>query len=134
MAKVVEPLEGHAAGHRSIADYRHHTTPVAGSGPCGGKPVGVREDGRGVGVLDPVVGRLVPGGVARQEAGLAESSKVGGSAGQQLVDVGLVSGVKEDGVPRAVKDSMKGQRELNGAQIRAEVAAGAVHGVDDALA
>ena len=50
------------------------------------------------------------------------------------MDVGLVSGVKEDGVPWAVKDPMKGQRELNGAQVRPQVAAGAVHGVDDALA
>ena len=95
--------------------------------------MGVGQDGRGVGVLDPVVGRLVPGGVARQEASLAEPAEVGGSAGQQLVDVGLVSGVKEDGVPWAVKDSMEGQCELHGAQVRPEVAAGAVHGVDDAL-
>jgi len=96
--------------------------------------MGVGQDCRGVGVLDPVVGRLVPGGIARQEAGLAESAEVGGSACQQLVDVGLVSGIKEDGVPWAVKDSMEGQREFHGAQIRPEVAAGAVHGVDDALA
>ena len=95
--------------------------------------MGVGQDGRGVGVLDPVVGRLVPGGVTRQEASLTEPAEVGGSAGQQLVDIGLVSGVKEDGVPWAVKDSMKGQRELHGAQVRPEVAAGAANGVDDAL-
>jgi hypothetical protein len=56
VAEVVEPLEGHAAGQRPVADDRHDAAVVlAPQLERLGEAVGVAEDGRGVAVLDPVV-------------------------------------------------------------------------------
>ena len=134
VTEVVETLEGHAAGHRAITDHRHDPPAVAGSGPCRGQAVGVRQHGRRVGVLDPVVGRFISGRIARHLSGLAQSVELGDPSGQEFVDVGLVPGVEEDGVPWAIENPVESQGELHGAQVRTKVAAGAVHGVDDALA
>ncbi len=51
-----------------------------------------------MGVLDPVVFGLGPAGVSRHAAGLAEGAEPFASAGEQLVDVGLVAGVPQDHV------------------------------------
>ena len=52
-----------------------------------------------MGVLHDVVDGLSPRGVAGQAAALAQMSEVL-TAGEQLVDIGLVTGVEHDGVPR----------------------------------
>ena len=52
-----------------------------------------------MGVLHDVVDGLSPRGVAGQAAALAQISEVL-TAGEQLVDIGLVTGVEHDGVPR----------------------------------
>ena len=53
------------------------------------------------------------------------------STGDQLVDVGLVAGVPQDDVVGRVEHPVQRQRELDGAEVRAEVATDPVHGVDD---
>ena len=67
VAEVVERLVGHAAGHGAVADHGHH--PAVGlvlEVHGHGQAVGVAQDGGGVAVLDPVVGRLGPRRVARR--------------------------------------------------------------------
>src|SRR6202022_2159227 len=54
--------------------------------------------------------------------------------GQQLVDVGLVPGVPKDPVLRAVENAVKGQRQLNDAEIGSQVAPRLRHGGDQELA
>jgi hypothetical protein len=60
VADQVERLQGDPAGQRAVADHRHHPA-LAVPGPAGlGQAEGVAEGGRGVGVLDHVVGALGP--------------------------------------------------------------------------
>ena len=75
-------------------------------------------------VLDVVVAALLARGVAGEAAGLAQLGEPGAAAGHQLVDVGLVAGVPQDGVARRLEDTVQGQRQLDGAEVGAEVAAG----------
>ena len=82
-------------------------------------------------VLDPVVGRLGPGGIARQPTRLAQCGEPEPPAGHDLVDVGLVAGVPEDGVARGVEDPVQGEGQLDDAEVGAEVAAGERHRLDD---
>ena len=85
--------------------------------------MGVADDRRGVAVLDPVVLGLGPARVAREAAGLAEVDEVVAAAGDDLVDVGLVAGVPQEDVAGRVEHPVDGERELDGAQVGAQVAA-----------
>ena len=97
--EVVQPLEGHAAGERAVADHRDDPAALAVLVLLGdGEPVGVADHRRGVAVLDPVVLGLGAGRVAGEATGLAQRGEVGGPAREHLVDVGLVAGVPEDDV------------------------------------
>ncbi len=50
------------------------------------------------------------------------------------MDVGLVPGVEDDGVVRAVEDAVEGDGQLDDPEVRAEVATGAGDLVDEELA
>ena len=69
--------------------------------------------------------------VARQSSLLAEILEPIAPTGQQLVDIGLVARVPQDGVSRGVKDPVEGQGELDDTQVRSEVAARRGHRLDD---
>ena len=96
---------------------------LAAQPPGLGDAVGPGQGGGGVGVLDHVVLGLGPARVARQAALLLELAEVV-PAGEQLVDVGLVAGVEDDGVPGAVEDAVQRDGQLDDAEVGAEVAAG----------
>ena len=75
-------------------------------------------------VLDEVVAALLAARVAGQPAGLAQLGEAGLAAGDDLVHVGLVAGVPQDGVGRRLEHPVQGERQLDGAEVGAEVAAG----------
>ena len=83
-----------------------------------------------MGVLDHVVLGLGTARVAGQTAAGAQSGEVV-AAREQLVDVGLVPGVEDDRVARAVEDPVHGDGQLDDAEVGAEVAAGPGDGVDE---
>ena len=56
------------------------------------------------------------------------------SAGEQLVDVGLVTGVEDDGVPRRAEGAVQGDRQLHDTEVGTQVAAGARHRGDEVAA
>ena len=127
---VVQRLPGHPAGERAVADDRHHAAGLAAQ-PVGlGQPVGVGQAGRGVRVLHDVVLGLGLGRVPGQPAALPQRAELRVPAGEQLVHVGLVAGVEDDPVRRRVEDPVQRDGELHHAEVRAEVAAGARHGLD----
>jgi hypothetical protein len=133
MPEVVQGLVGHAAGQGAVAHHRDHLA-LAVDAPQlegAGDPVGVGERGRRVAVLNPVVLGLGPVGVARHAALLLQGLEAVAAAGQQLVHVGLVAGVPQDDVTGRVEDPVQGQRQLDGTEVRAEVASRRRHGVDD---
>ena len=131
--QVVQGLVGHAPGQRPVAHDGDHLA-LAVDAPQlepAGDAVGVGERGRRVAVLNPVVLGLGPVGVARHPARLLQGLEAVAATGQQLVHVGLVAGVPQDDVTGRVEDPVQGQRQLDGAEIRAEVPSGRRHGVDD---
>ena len=128
---VVQRLPGHAAGQGAVADDRHDVTVLAADRVRLREPVGVGQGGRRVAVLHPVVLGLGPARVARQPALLAESVEAREPSGQHLVHVGLVAGVEDDRVARRVEHAVDGQRQLDDAEVGAEMAAGARDGAHE---
>jgi hypothetical protein len=125
---VVQRLPGHPAGQRPVADHGHHVPVGLATQLVGlGQPVGVGQRGRGVRVLDHVVVGLGPARVPGQAVLLPQPGEPGSAPGDDLVHVRLVAGVPQDPVVRRVEDPVQRQRELDGAEIGAEVAAGARH-------
>ena len=94
------------------------------------KPVGVGQRGAGVAGLDPVVLALAARRIARQPALLAQVVEVGAASRQHLVDVGLVAGVEDDRIVRRVEHPVQGERQLDDAQVGAEMSAGGSNLVD----
>ena len=101
VAEVVDRLVGHPAGHRAVTDHGDDVAAVVGAEVAGGgEAVGVRQDRRRVAVLDEVVLGLLAARISRQTSGLTQRLEALLAAGHDLVDVGLVSGVPQDGVTR----------------------------------
>ena len=132
VAEVVEGLVGHAAGHRAVADDGHDVAMVVDAGVAGaGQAVGVGQDRGGVGVLHVVVAALLPARVAGEPAGLAQLREAGLAPGDDLVDVGLVAGVPQDGVEGRLEHPVERERQLDRAEVGAEMPAGVGHGLHD---
>jgi hypothetical protein len=125
---VVQCLPGHAPGQRAVADDGDDVA-VAETAQLVGlrEPVGVRQGGGGMGVLDDIVFGLGPAGVAGQAAALPQPGESVPPARQQFVDVGLMPGVEEDPVARGVEDPVQCQGQLHDAEVGAEMPAGAGH-------
>src|SRR5207248_9843657 len=108
----------------AVADDRNDLAFVALAKPGLGHPERVAERGRGMAVLDLVVGGLAPRRVSGQSVALPQSRELGRAAGDHLVDVGLVAGVPHDRVLRTVEHAMQGKGQLDHAQVGREMAAG----------
>jgi hypothetical protein len=132
---VVDRLVRHAAGHRAVTEHGDDVAVVVDTQVAGDRhPVGVREDRRGVAVLDEVVLRFLAAGIARQAALLTELLELALAAGDDLVDVRLVAGVPQDGVGRGVEHAVQGEGELDRAEVGAQVAARVRHRRHDEVA
>ena len=108
----------------AVADDGDDVAMRVGAGVAGdGEAVRVRQHGRGVTVLDVVVPALLAVRVARQAARLAQVLEPGLAAGDDLVHVRLVAGVPQDGVGGRLEHAVQGQRQLDRAEVGAEVAA-----------
>jgi hypothetical protein len=82
-----------------------------------------------VAVLDDVVLGLGPARVPGEAAALLEPAEVL-PAGEELVHVRLVAGVEDDPVAGRVEHPVDGERELDHAQVGAQVAPGPRHLLD----
>ena len=122
---VVQRLPGHAAGQRAVAhDGDDAPVVLAPQRVALRDAVGPGQGGGGVRVLDDVVLALGPARVARQAAGAAEAGEVL-PPGEQLVHVGLVTGVEDERVVRGVEHAVQRERELDHAEVGPEMPAGA---------
>ena len=135
VAEVVERLVGHAAGHRTVADDGDDVAVVGGAGVAGDRhAVGVAEHGGGVAVLDEVVPALLAVGIARHAVRLPQLREHRRATGDDLVHVGLVAGVPQDRVLRRLEHAVQGERQLDRAEVRAEVPGVLGDGFDDEVA
>ena len=127
---VVERLPGHAAGQRTVAHQRHHGAGLALQLQPAGDAGRVRQRGRRVGALHPVVLGLRAARVAGQATLLPQGREGVLATGQHLVHVALVTGVEDDGVVRGLEDAMQGDGQLDHAEVGSEVPAGLTDLVD----
>jgi hypothetical protein len=95
--------------------------------------VGPAERRRRVRVLHDVMDRLRAARVARQAVALAQPREVL-PAGQQLVDVRLVARVEHDRVAGRLEHPVDRDRQLDDAEVGAEVPAGARDGLHEKVA
>ena len=83
--------------------------------------------------LDDIVLGFGPARVAREPALLSQTREVL-SAGEQLVHIGLMAGVEDDGVAGAVEDPVERHGQLDDAEIGTVVATGAGNRLHEELA
>jgi hypothetical protein len=128
-AGVVERLERHAGGQRAVADDRDRARIAAGT-RVRDRHAERRADRRArVAGAERVVLALTALQEPRQAATTPDRRQGVPPAGQDLVRVGLVADVPDERVAGRVVDVVQRDRELDGAQARREVAAGAAHGL-----
>ena len=132
---VVQRLPGHPAGQRTVPDDRDdRTVGLAAQLVRFGQPIGVGQARRRVRVLDDVVIGLGPARVPGHAAPLPQGPELRLAPGQELVHVGLVTGVEDDAVLRRAEDPVQRDRQLDDTKVRAEMAAGADDGLDEGVA
>jgi hypothetical protein len=131
---VVQRLPGHAAGERPVAHDGDHGAGVPADGEGLGQPVGVGQRRRRVAVLDPVVLALRAARVPGEATALAQPLEPLDAPGEHLVHVGLVAGVEDDRLAGRLEHAMEGDRQLDAAQVGAQVAAGLGDAGDEGVA
>ena len=132
--RVVERLEGQPASHSPVPDHRHHLPlfalePLAFGNAQGGAYAGGRVPG-----TERVVFALIPAGEAGQPARLPQSGERLSPSGEQLVSVGLVAHIPDDGIHRRLEHIVQGHGQLHHHQGGSQVTSGRAHHLDDALA
>ena len=128
----VQGLVGDATGEGAIADHGDAFTVLAD--PLAHRlfqPDRVADRGRGVAGAHDVVLGLGDRAERGKALVLADRRQLLAAAGEDLVRVGLVADVPEDLVARRVQQAVKGDGELAGAKVGAEVTADLTDRVDD---
>ena len=119
---------------RSVTDDDRDALHAVPQVACLGQAFGDREPGAGVPAIEHVVRRF---GAAREATDAIERAQCPEPlepARQELVRVRLVTGVPDDPVTRRLEETMQGDRQLDHAKGRAEMAARLRDGRDDRLA
>ena len=131
---VVQRLPAHAAGERAVTDDGDNVAvAVPGQLEGLGQPVGIGQRRAGVAGLHPVVLALRARRIARKAVLLAQGVELVAATGQHLVHVGLVAGVEDDRIVRRVEHPVQCERELDHAEVGAEMPTGCSDLVDQEL-
>ena len=118
---VVQPLEGQAAGHRTVADHSHDVVFLAPQFGRLGHTESRRDRHRGMTAPESVVLAL---GHARETADPAQlpfGAKRFAASRDDLVGVGLVSDVPDDPVLRRIVDIVQSRSQFHGPEARCQV-------------
>mmetsp|Transcript_85589 Transcript_85589/g.238151 ORF Transcript_85589/g.238151 Transcript_85589/m.238151 type:complete len:669 (-) Transcript_85589:2867-4873(-) len=124
-AGVIQGLEGHAGRHRAVADDGHRLVRQALQLESHRHAMGGRDRRGRMAGAEGVVLALVTAREAADAAELAQPAHAVAPTGQHLVRVGLVADVPHQPVLRGVENVMQSYRQLDRAQVGAQVAAGA---------
>ena len=134
LGDVVHGFEGDAVGEGGVAGDGDDVLVAAGQVAGNGHAQRGGESGSGVARAVAVMLALGAQHEAVEAAGLADGVEVLAAAGEDLVDVGLVADVEEDLVLGRVENGVKGESELDDAEVGAEVAAGFGESLDEEFA
>ena len=118
----------------AVADNRDHTARVPVKPPCRGEAVRIRKRRGSVAVLDEIVLGLGAVRVAGHAAALAQADETVLPAGDELVHIGLVTGVPDEGVVGRREDAVQGDGELHNSEVRAQMTPGRRDARDEELA
>ena len=134
LSDVVQRFQRQPAHERRVPDDDRDV--LLASAPVTGErePRGDGDPGAGVPAVHDVVLALAASREATDAAELAQRVEALQAAGQELVRIGLVPGVPDDPIARAVEDPMQRDRQLDDAQRAAQMAARDRDRLDDALA
>ena len=83
-----------------------------------------------MGAFDDVVLRFAALRVTGEATLLAKSRKVFTTC-QNFVNIGLMPGVPNEGIPRRIKDPVSGDGQFNNAKVRSQVTAGSRYFLDE---
>ena len=122
-AGVIQRLEGHAGGHRAVADDGHGAPRLAEAAGGDRHAEGRADRGAGVADAEGVVLAFRAGREGREAARLLDRVQAVAPPGQHLVRIGLVADVPDQPVVRRVEDIMQGDGQLDRAQAGGEMAA-----------
>ena len=124
MRDVVEGLIGDPAGEGRITGQTDDMLLTAPHVPGGCHAQGGRKGGARVTSAEAVVLTFASEHEAVQPAGLPDGVKPIPPAGEELVDVGLVTDIENEVIRGGVEHPVQGDRQLHHAQVRAEVSTG----------
>ena len=127
---VVHGLVGHARRHGAVADDGYCMAVRALVLRAHGHPQSGRDAGRRMGGAKGVVLAFAAPRKTAQAALLAQGGHALAPPGQNFVRIGLVAHVPDQPVLRRVVDIVQGHRQLDGAQIGAEMPPGLGHAVE----
>ena len=131
---VVERLEGHAGGQRTVTDHRDGLALFAFQTRGDRHAQGGADRGAGMTDAEGVVLALDPARKGGQAVLLAQGAHALAAAGEDLVRIGLVAHVPDQPVVRCVVDVVQGDGQFDHAEAGAEVPAGAADAVQQLLA
>ena len=126
-SSIVQGLVDHAAGGGTVTDEGDDLIVLARQLSCTGHAQGDGDGGAGVSGHEGVAVALVGLGEAGHSLEHTKPLKVRLAAGQQLMDVSLMTHVEHQAVLSGIKNGLNGDRQLHHAQIGRQMAAGLCH-------
>ena len=130
---VVHTLIGHASGAGAVADQGHHLVVLAQKRP---RPGHTQRDGHRIGGVpgyESVGIALRRLGESGNAAVLPQVRKIRPAAGQQLMDIRLMTHIKNQAVFFCIKNGLDGDAQLHRAQVSGQMAAGLRNGLDQKI-
>ena len=121
--RIVQGLKGHTGRHRTVSNDRHRTAILSLDASRLSHAQSGRDAGRRVRCAKGVKFAFIALGKTTQSTQLPERGHAVFATRQDLVRIGLVPHIPNQSVLWGVKDVVKGQRELNRSQIRAQMPA-----------
>ena len=131
---VVHALVDHAAGERAVADDGHHLARLPLDLFGTGNADGNRQRGAAVAGNKRVAVAFGRVGKAGDAVFLAQLSKPGAAAGQQLVGIALVAHIEHNFILRQAQCPVQRDRQLHHAQVGGKMSAGGGNALDQEAA
>ena len=117
----------HTAGKRAVAEDGDRKVIPSGNAVRLGVAERGGDRGGGVSGAESVVRTLAHGFKAGESPGLSQGVKAVHAAAEDLMDVGLVSDVKDQAVAREIKDAVGGDGHFDNAEVGGEMSAARGH-------
>ena len=127
---IVQRFESHTAGHRSVTDNGYDIIVLALQVAGAGHAQCRRNRRTGMTGTESIMLAFAAFGEAGKTAVLAQRRKLLPASGNNFMDIGLMTYVKNNLILRRIKNLMQGQSQLYYAQVRRQMSAGVRNNAD----